>query len=102
MRVRFPLRERFGAVQNRYINSEPIGRRSARGFDSLTVHFNKLFKERIMDEQVKSLWSQLESARKKLDVPTGTGGGGAEKKYAAIYQQLVALGAAPQLRKRYR
>lgn len=55
-----------------------------------------------MTEELKSLWSQLESARKKLDTPTATGGGGAEKKYATTYQQLVALGAAPQLRRKYR
>jgi len=55
-----------------------------------------------MDEQVKSLWSQLDSARKKLDTPTATGGNGAEKRYAAIYQQLVNLGAASQLRRKYR
>jgi hypothetical protein len=55
-----------------------------------------------MDEQIKSLWSALDSARKKLDTPTATGGGGAEKRYAAIYQQLVSIGAAPQLRRSYR
>lgn len=55
-----------------------------------------------MDDNVKSLWSQLDAARKKLDTPTATGGTGWESKYAAIYQQLVNLGAAQQLRHRYR
>lgn len=55
-----------------------------------------------MDEQIKSLWAQLDSARKKLETPTGTGGSGAEKRYAAIYQQIVTLGGATQLKKRYR
>lgn len=55
-----------------------------------------------MDEALKSLWSQLESARKKLDTPTATGGNGAEKKYAALFQQIVTFGGADQLRKKYR
>lgn len=47
---------------------------------------------------VQTLWSRLETAKKKLP----EGGAGAEKNYAMIYQQLVREGAAQQLRKRYR
>lgn len=72
------------------------------GFDSRIHLVELLNKGDIMDEQIKSLWSQLDSARKKLDTPTATGGGGAEKRYAAIYQQIVSLGGARQLRKSYR
>lgn len=55
-----------------------------------------------MEEQIKTLWSRLETAKKKLDTPTATGGNGAEKNYAMIYQQIVALGGAQQLKKKYR
>lgn len=55
-----------------------------------------------MTEELKSLWSQLETFRKKLDTPTATGGGGAEKNYSATYQKIVSLGGAQQLKKRYR
>lgn len=55
-----------------------------------------------MTDELKSLWSQLETAKKKLDTPTATGGGGAEKRYAGIYQQIVSLGGAVQLKKKYR
>jgi hypothetical protein len=51
-----------------------------------------------MSEQIKSLWSQLETAKKKIP----DGGSGAEKVYAGIYQQIVRLGGAQQLKKCYR
>jgi hypothetical protein len=47
---------------------------------------------------IDTLWSRLETAKKKLP----EGGSGAEKNYAAIYQQIVSLGGASQLRRKYR
>jgi hypothetical protein len=48
-------------------------------------------------DDVTTLWARLETARKKLPESAG-----AEKTYAAIYQQIVRLGGAQQLRRSYR
>lgn len=48
-------------------------------------------------EDVTTLWARLETARKKL-----TDSAGAEKTYAATYQNIVRLGGAQQLKRKYR
>lgn len=59
-----------------------------------------------MDDQVQSLWNQLDKARKHMG-ELGSSNPlaqrrGAEAKYGQIYQQLVKIGAAPQIKAKYR
>ena len=59
-----------------------------------------------MDEQtqaqVDKIRGQMRQVANKLSLNTKSGGGGAEKTYSQLYQQLVQLGAAPQVKKKYR
>jgi hypothetical protein len=47
---------------------------------------------------IDALWTRLGTALKKIP----EGGSGAEKNYAAIYQTIVRLGGAQQLKRKYR
>lgn len=51
------------------------------------------------DEAVAKARADMAAAAKKLAVQNAVK---AEAEYAAAYQRLVALGAAPQLRRKYR
>lgn len=53
-------------------------------------------------ERIESLRASLKKALKRVGEVQGKSASGAEKEYGQIYQELVRLGAVPQIRKRYR
>jgi hypothetical protein len=53
------------------------------------------------DEIERAQW-ELDKALADLTRSGGKGGGGVENRYGQAYQRLVLLGAAPQLRRKYR
>ena len=54
------------------------------------------------EELVKDLTRKLESAYKRMAASTGKSSSGAESAYGQAYQELVRVGARPQLRLKYR
>lgn len=54
------------------------------------------------EELVKDLTRKLESAYKRMAASTGKSASGAESAYGQAYQELVRIGARPQLRLKYR
>ena len=53
-------------------------------------------------EQVAAIERDLEKARYAIEKVGVKAGGSGENVYSALYQQLVRLGARPQLRLKYR
>jgi hypothetical protein len=59
--------------------------------------------EERMSENIERLVSNFNAASSAVHKAAGgKGGEGAEKKYGQAYQDLVKVGAKPQLKKRYR
>lgn len=54
------------------------------------------------EELVKDLSRNLEAAVKRLSGVSGKSAQGAENQYGQAYQDLVRIGAKPQLRLKYR
>lgn len=59
--------------------------------------------QNIEHQQQSNLQHQYDMAIKKLrDTPVGLNGRGPESEFAIAYQNLVKIGAAPQLKLKYR
>jgi hypothetical protein len=55
-----------------------------------------------MSDDIMKAEAAFQAAASKLGKLNGKAGSGSEATYAAAYQRLVALGARPQIRGKYR
>lgn len=62
-----------------------------------------VIKEKKMSEDIEKMMREFDSASNAIKKQMGgKTGEGAESKYGQSYQQLVKVGAKPQIRKKYR